>query len=211
MQAARTRSERPPALPPETRTVGQLVAETVQLYRQRFWISLPLGLSVAVLDQITFERTQFWQLVLSAAIGGVLLTVSYIGASLIVAGQAPSLRGLDTAFAGGILAFLPAPFLIAVFVLPGLAWLALVGLVVPVATIEQRGLGDAFRRAIQLARADYVHALGALSTLVITYVITRLVLVVLLHDSAGNVERVASFLADLVLSPILFLGAALLY
>jgi hypothetical protein len=56
-----------------------------------------------------------------------------------------------------------------------------------------------------------VHALGSLSTLVILYVLTRLVLVLLLRGSGDQTERVAILLADLVISPLLFLGAALLY
>jgi transcriptional regulator with XRE-family HTH domain len=108
-------------------------------------------------------------------------------------------------------AFAPFPFLVLGFVLPGVAWLAFVGLVVPIAVIERLGLRPAFRRATQLARTDYVHALGSLSTLVILYVLTRLVLVLLLRGSGDQTERVAIFLADLVISPLLFLGAALLY
>ena len=201
----------PPALPPETRTVGQLVAETIQLYRQRFWLALPLGLPLAVLDQITLGQRGWPQTLLASVTGSVLLTTSYIGASLLVSARGASRKSVTTAFVGGVLAFLPAPFLTVIFVIPGLAWLSLVGLVVPVAIVERRPLRAAFARAIALGRADFVHALGSLSTLVITYVLTRLVLVVLLHDSAGNVTRVASFLADVVVSPILFLGAALLY
>ena len=41
----------PPALPPESRTVGQLVAESIHLYRRRFWWALLIGLPVAALDQ----------------------------------------------------------------------------------------------------------------------------------------------------------------
>ena len=34
------RTQLPPPLPPETRTVGQLVAESIRLYGARFWPSL---------------------------------------------------------------------------------------------------------------------------------------------------------------------------
>ncbi|HEY6149591.1 MAG TPA: hypothetical protein VIW19_03655, partial [Gaiellaceae bacterium] len=37
----------PPPLPPETRTIGQLVAESVNLYRRNFWPSLALGIGPA--------------------------------------------------------------------------------------------------------------------------------------------------------------------
>ena len=38
------RTQLPPPLPPETRTVGQLVAESLRLYGARFWPSLALGI-----------------------------------------------------------------------------------------------------------------------------------------------------------------------
>ena len=43
----------PPPLPPETRTVGQLVAETLKLYGDHLWTSLALGVSVTVINQVT--------------------------------------------------------------------------------------------------------------------------------------------------------------
>ena len=42
------RAQLPPPLPPETRTVGQLVAESLKLYAARFWPSLALGIGPAV-------------------------------------------------------------------------------------------------------------------------------------------------------------------
>ena len=116
------------------------------------------------------------------------------------------------AYALGAIAFLPAPFLALLFVLPAIAWLAFVGLVVPVAVVERTThLGAAFSRATRLARADYIHAVGGLATLAIVYFLTRLVLFFLLKSAGESTERIAVFLADLVISPILFLGAALLY
>ena len=38
----------PPPLPPENRTVGQLVAETLKLYGNHFWVALALGAGPAV-------------------------------------------------------------------------------------------------------------------------------------------------------------------
>lgn len=201
----------PPPLPPETRTVGQLVAESIRLYGRRFWLALPVGLSVAVLEQVLIEFDNEVRLVLLATAGGVLLSASYAAASALAAGTQLTRRSTVVAIAAGGLAFVPFPFLVLGFILPGIAWLAFVGLVVPVAVIERRGFRPAFRRATELARADYVHALGSLSTLVILYVLTRLVLVLLLRGSGDQTERIAIFLADLVISPLLFLGAALLY
>jgi hypothetical protein len=90
-------------------------------------------------------------------------------------------------------------------------WLAFVGLVVPAVMIESVGWRAAFPRAVRLARADYVHALGSLATLAILFFLTRLTLALLLRDAGDQAERIAIFLADLVLSPVMFLGSALLY
>src|SRR5919204_450085 len=43
------RRDLPPPLPPETRTVGQVVAEAIRLYGARFWPSLALGIGPALL------------------------------------------------------------------------------------------------------------------------------------------------------------------
>jgi hypothetical protein len=187
------------------------VAESIRLYGRRFWHALPLGASVAVLEQVLIEFQNEVRLLLLATVGGMLLSLSYAGASALAADARLTRRSALLAVAAGTVAFVPFPFLVLGFVLPGVAWLAFVGLVVPVAVIERLGFRAAFRRATELARADYVHALGSLSTLVILYVLTRLVLVLLLRGSGDQTERVAIFLADLVISPILFLGAALLY
>jgi hypothetical protein len=204
-------SSLPPPLPPETRTIGQLVAEAIRLYGRRFWLALPLGSSVALLEQVLIEFGNELRLVLLATVGGVLLSASYAAASALAANTELTKASTLVAIAAGALAFVPFPLLVLGFILPGIAWLAFVGLVVPVAVIERAGFRAAFGRATELARADYVHALGSLSTLVILYVLTRLVLVLLLRDTGDQTERVAIFLADLVISPLLFLGAALLY
>lgn len=197
-------------LPPESRTVGQLVAETLRLYGRRFWRALPLGLSLALLNQVSAGRSVWAQVAILAA-WAPLLTASYVAASALVAGSRPLPRVAAIALAAGTLAFLPVPLLSLLFALPAVAWLALVGLVVPVAVIEQVGFRAAFQRAVRLARADYVHALGSLATLTIVFALTRLVLVLLLRGTGDQTERIAVFLADLVLGPVLFLGAALLY
>jgi hypothetical protein len=201
----------PPPLPPETRTVGQLVAESIRLYGRRFWQALPLGASVAVLEQGLLEFGNEVRFLLLATVGGVLLSASYTGASALAADVRLTKRSALVAIAAGAAVFVPFPFLVLGFILPGLAWLAFVGLVVPVAVIERAGFRATFGRATELARADYVHALGSLATLVILYVLTRLVLVLLLRGSGDQTERIAILLADLVISPLLFLGAALLY
>jgi uncharacterized membrane protein len=82
---------------------------------------------------------------------------------------------------------------------------------VPAVLLEERGFRGAFRRGIELARADYVHALGSLATLVIVVFLCQGVLFFLLRGTGEAALAVAGFLASLVISPLLFLGAALLY
>jgi hypothetical protein len=195
---------------PETRTVGQLVAEAIRLYGDRFGRALVLGIPPAVLAALLGDIDYWVWLVLMTTVGGVALTASYIGAAALAAGTRVD-RGALTALIAGFLAFVPVPVLVLAFILPAVAWLALVGLVVPVVVIERRGLGDGFRRAIELARADYVHALGSLATLVIVVFLTQSVLFFLLRGTGEQTVRIAAFLANLVVSPVLFLGSALLY
>ena len=56
-----------------------------------------------------------------------------------------------------------------------------------------------------------MHALGGLATLVILFYVVRLMLALLLRGGGEITERSAALLADLVLSPMLFIGSALLY
>jgi hypothetical protein len=206
----RTEGPLPPPLPPESRTVGQLVAEAARLYGRRFWASLGLGLGIALPDQI-FAGSRAGGAPAATVVGAVFLTAAYVGASVVVAPERPSARTLATAYGVGVLAYVPFAVLVLGFVLPGLAWLALVGLVVPVVVVERRAPRAAFARAVELARADYIHALGSLATLTILLVIVRLVLFFLLRGAGGAADRVAILLADMIVAPVVFLGAALLY
>jgi hypothetical protein len=209
VEHGRRSHELPPPLPPETRTVGQLVAEAIRFYGRRFWPSLVLGIGPAVLVVLGAGLSQRERLVLVVTVGTLLLTASYVVACALVAGER---RGpLSVAYAAGALVFVPAPLLAAAFVLPALAWLAVFGFVVPAVLVEGRDFRTAFRRAIELSRADYVHALGSLATLVIVVFLSQAVLFLLLRGAGEAAVAAAGFLANLVISPLLFLGAALLY
>jgi hypothetical protein len=199
-------AELPPPLPPETRTVGQLVAETIRFYQAHFWRVLPLGLSLAVIEQVNAGHSTRAQALLLAC-GAPAMTASYVLASGLVGDR----RWSWTAFFAGTLIFLPVPLLMLVFLLPGAAWLALFGLAVPAAVIERLGFREALVRGRRLGSADYVHSLGGIATLAILFGLSKGVLVLLLKGQADLTVRVALFLADLVLSPLLFVGGALLY
>ncbi len=201
---------RPEALPPETRPVGQLVAETLRFYGRGFWHALPLGLSVAVADQFVREVSLEAKILALLACAPVV-SVAYAAAAALVAERVPPAASWLRAVVLGSLAFVPAAVVLPWFALLAFGWLAFVGLVVPVVMIEAAGWRGAFPRALRLARADYVHALGSLATLAILFFLTRLMLALLLRDTGDQTERIAIFLADLVLAPVMFLGSALLY
>lgn len=208
------RSQLPPPLPPETRTVGQLVAEAIRLYGARFWPSLALGIGPGLLGVAAAELHGWLRIVLVIGLGPLVLASSYAGAVALVR---PIGRGryVAVALAVGYLAFLPV-CVSRLWIFPGvylvaLAWLALVGLAVPAALVERRGYADALRRGVQLARADYVHALGSLATLAITIFLTGLVIFFSLREGSGQALRVAAVLALIVLAPLFVLGAAVLY
>ncbi len=207
------REQLPPPLPPETRTVGQLVAESLRLYGARFWPSLALGIGPALLGIAAAELGDPARIVVVLAAGPVLLSASYARAVALVR---PVARGhVAVALVVGVLAFFPL-CVSRLWIFPGiyllaLGWLALFVLSVPAALVERRGFADAVRRGTQLARVDYVHALGSLATLVITTFLTGLVLFFALREASDQAIRVAGLLAILVLAPVFMLGATVLY
>ena len=200
----------PPPLPPATRTVGQLVAESIRLYGHRFWAVLPLGLPLAVADAVAVGTTTAGQ-ILILVLGAPAFTLAFARASAITGEVSPGRATWFRALLLGTIVFLPAALFFPWFALLSVAWLALVGLVVPVVIIEDVRGWSGLRRAVKLCRADYTHTLGSLATLVIVFVLTRVALAFLLREQADNAIRIAVFLADLVVSPLLFVGGAILY
>ena len=173
--------------------------------------SLALGIGPALIALGTVDVSRTLWLVLAPTVVAAVLSVSLTAASVLALKRRPPLRRLAVAWGCGWLVFAPLPFLVLAFVLPGLAWLAAVGLVVPVLVVEDLAPRAAFARAWSLARADYVHALGSLATLAIVVFLTQAVLAFLLRGVGGAAISVAYVLANMVVSPLLFLGAALLY
>jgi len=202
----------PPPLPPETRTVGQLVAETINLYRRRFWPSLALGVGPAVSGVAIAELPTAARLPVALTVGAAAASSSYAVASAFVSGARPTPRRLLAATAIGIVALIPVVLLLGTLgflgLLPVVVWLGLTGFVVPVRVIEDR---ISPRRAFSLARADLVHTIGSLATLALVGLLTTYVVFFTLRSAGTAALRASAFLSVLVISPILFLGAALLY
>ena len=68
------------------RTVGQLVADATRLYGSRFWRSLALGVPPAILALVAAELSYGAWLAVMATLGGLLLSLSYVGASALASG-----------------------------------------------------------------------------------------------------------------------------
>jgi hypothetical protein len=202
---------RPVALPPAERTIGQLVAESIRFYGERFWPALSLGLAPAVMAVAGAHVSRRTALILSPTLFGALLSATYVYAAVLVLGARPSRERLAVAFLAGWLAFAPVPFLVLAYILPGLLWLAAFALLVPVLVVESLPPRASVSRAWRLARADYVHQFGSLLTLAIVVLLTQAVLAFVLRGVGDAAIWVAYFLASVVVSPLLFVGAALLY
>lgn len=182
----------------------------VRLYGSRFWRALPLGLVVAVADQVSQDRS-IPARVLVLAIAAPFFALAYAAGCALAAGQPPARGPWLTGVALGTAVFLGAALFLPWFALLAVAWLGLTGWVVPAAVVERRPPRDAVRRSLEVARADLVHALGGLATLAILFAVTRLALGFVLRSQADNTIRTSIFLADLVVSPLLYLGAALIF
>jgi hypothetical protein len=204
---------RPAALPPESRPVGQLVAETLRLYGRRFWAGIALGggpaaftLGASLLDGVL-------AIAFVLIVGAPLLSVVLAFATSLAADV--DRARIPVAVLAGIPALLPlAASRVVVFpgvYLVALAWFAVLGLAVPAVLIERRGPTDALRRSVRLSRADFVHALGSIATLAILVVICIFMLFLLLASFGDQALDVAALLAVLVVSPVFFFGTVLLY
>jgi hypothetical protein len=190
--------------------VGQVVAEAIKLYQARFWAALALGLPVALIDQTMAGASILERIGLLAA-ASPLFSLAYAGACAIRQGERPPAGTWVTAVVVGVVTFLPAAVFFGWFVILAILWLGLAGHAVPAVMAERIGIVASLRRTVQLGRADYVHAAGSFAALAILFGLTRSALGLLLHNQADTAVRVAIFLSDVVLSPLLFLGAALVY
>jgi hypothetical protein len=202
----------PSPLPPEARTVGQLVAETIRLYGSRFWRSLALGIAPAAAGLVLAESPGVARLPLALTLAAVAASLSFALATGIVAGERIPRRRLAEATVFGVITLVPAIVLLGFLgilgLLPAVFWLGFAGLIVPVITLERR---RSYPRAFELARADLAHAVGSLATLALVGLLTAYVLFFTLRSAGTAALRASAFVSVLVISPLLFLGGALLY
>ena len=147
------RTSLPPPLPPETRTVGQLVAEALKLYGARFWPALALGVGPGIFGVADSELGGAARVIFDVLVGPlVFAAASYSRRGC--AREAHRARSLRRRRAGYRLPRVPADLPgKALQRLPGInlmavAWLAFFCLAVPAALVEQRGFLDALRRGV---------------------------------------------------------------
>jgi hypothetical protein len=196
----------PAPLPPGERTIGQDIGEAIRAYGDNFWRALALGLPLAILNQFAIREPQGVQVLLYWA-ATPLFVAAYLFACTIV----HNVRPTRVAVLAAVLVYLPFPVLRAFVILPGVAWFALIGLAVPAAMIEKTGFRDSLVRGRRLGTADYAHALGTLAVLVLVVGIGDNALTLALRSQGDSSERVALFMSDMILSPLLYLGGAMLY
>jgi hypothetical protein len=145
-------------------------------------------------------------------VGPIVLGATFVGAVILATGRK---RSVGPALLAGILVLWPLA-ISRVFVFQGiyfiaLGWFALTGLAVPSIVVEGRSLPDGLRRGLQLARADFAHAFGGVAALAIIVIVSIFSLSLLLAGLGEQSITISAVLAVVVMSPLFFLGSALLY
>jgi hypothetical protein len=197
---------------PAERTVGQLIADAIKLYGHRFWRGLGLGIPAAAFTTGASFFDGGAQVAWGLLVGPFALALSYVWA---VEVAIPAQRTRGRALLAGAVAFLPLAasralvFTGVYFV--ALAWFAMVGLAVPTVLVEGRGLRDALRHGVQLARADFVHAFGTVAALAVVVIVSIFSLSLAIRGFSAQSITVSAVMAVIVMSPLFFLGSALLY
>jgi hypothetical protein len=202
--------------------IGELIAAAIQIYGRRPLEFLALGLlqAAALLSQTVLPFAGYL-LVVALAFGlafavTVRLVVgdSFSGALGRIGPVLPALVTL--ALFVGVPFSVAASFLI--FVILAAAWLGLTAFVVPVTMVEEpekRSFGatiaHAFRRTVELARVEYLHAFGVAAALIIVTWLLGVVLALALFSFAENGRVAAVAISQIVLSPFFFIGLTVLY
>lgn len=203
--------------------LGELLAETVHLYAARIWAVASIGIFLA---GALLAATVTGNVVGFVAIVALAFTGAFAAAARIVAGDPAAEAWAQVGLRAPVLLVLglvvAVPFVLGridpALLLFGVAWLALVGLSIPVAMLEldesdslYGRIGFALYRGVSLARVEYLHVLGIAAALVLIYILFGPVLAVLLTGFADNGGLAASLIANGVLGPFFFLGLGVLY
>jgi small-conductance mechanosensitive channel len=210
--------------PPPDRPLklGELLAETVRLYGDRIWAALGLGAFVGCGLLVTAATPEFVDILVFA----LVFTGAYAAAARLVTGDGFSEAWAQVAVRIPILLVLTVivsiPFALALsqllLLVVAVAWLAVTGFSIPVAMLEEKRdeswfdrLGRSLTRSLELARIEYLHALGVSAALVLLFLLLGFYLGAALGGLADVSSTVAAVLVRLVLAPLFFFGFAVLY
>ncbi|MDQ3866293.1 MAG: hypothetical protein M3304_05645 [Actinomycetota bacterium] len=211
--------------------LGEVLATTVRLYGERVWRALGTGAVVAGTFRLALELPDLPAIVLVAA----AFTACYAASARVaaddgfaaawrrVASQAPVLLVLVVVvavpFALGVFIRAGDPLAGLVFLLFAVSWLVVVGFSIPITMLpdeEERRrwferLGHGLHRSVELARTEFVHAVGVTSALVLIYGLLGPLLASVLVGFGDNGRRAAFLVSQVVLAPFFFLGLVVLY
>jgi hypothetical protein len=204
--------------------LGDLFAETVRVYGDRIWSVIGIGVFLA---GSLLAAHVIGHAVVFVAILALAFTAAYAVASRVVVGDPASEAWAQVGVRLPVLLVLTVvvsvPFVLGrvdpLLLLFGVAWLAFVGLAIPVAMLERSpqeepwygSIAFSITRATTLARAEYLHVLGVMAAFVVVYILLGPLLAVLLTGFADNGSLAATVIANGVLGPFFFLGLSLLY
>jgi hypothetical protein len=204
--------------------LGEIFAETVRVYGDRIWSVVGIGVFLAgsLLAAIVIDHVVVFVVIVALA-----FTAAYAVSTRVVLGdpaaEAWAQVGLRLPVLLVLTVIVSVPFVLGrvdpLLLLFGVAWLAFVGLSIPVAMLERDpnqttwygNIGFAVNRATDLARAEYLHVLGVMASFVAVYLLLGPLLAVLLTGFADNGSLAATVIANGVLGPFFFLGLSLLY
>jgi len=210
--------------------LGEVLAETVRVYGERRWAALGVGAIASAGFALALGVPE----VLAIVVIALAFTACYAAATRVLAGDTFTESMAQVALRSPVLAVLAAvvsvPFALAIFTRPAdplaglillffaIAWLVFVGLSIPVAVAEPvespswfARLGRSLHRSVELARAEFFHAVGITAAFVLVYGLLGPLLAALLVGFAENGRTVAFLLSQVVLAPFFFLGLAVLY
>jgi hypothetical protein len=203
--------------------LGEILAETVRLYGDRFWAALALGVVyTGAIAAAGIVHDALYYLV-----AAFMVAAAYAGAARLAVGDSFGEAWAQVAVRLPVILVLALvvglPFVLAtsylVFLLIAAAWIGLIGFSVPIAVLEREGeqasfaarVAYALERTLALARADALHAAGVAAALVLVNYVLAIVLGGALAGFGDNSRVVAVLLAQVVLAPFFFLGLAILY
>ncbi|HEY7004249.1 MAG TPA: hypothetical protein VH281_08205 [Gaiellaceae bacterium] len=204
--------------------LGDIFAETVRVYGERIWAVVGMGLFLAgsLLAAHVIGHVAAFIVIVALA-----FTAAYAVSSRVVVGdpavEAWAQVGLRLPVLLVLTVVVSVPFVLGrvdpLLLLFGVAWLAFVGLSIPVAMLERspeqgawyESIAFAVNRATVLARAEYLHVLGVMAAFVIVYLVLGPLLAVVLTGFADNGSLAATVIANGVIGPFFFLGLSLLY